>query len=86
MSDVRLKTNISRIDNPLNKLMEIEGYTYNWKDNITEKKQMGVIAQQLEKVGLTDIVSGTEDNKAVNYLALIPLLIEAVKEINNKIK
>lgn len=84
-SDVRFKTNISRINNPLDKLMAIEGYTYNWKNDGVrnhKKKQIGVLAQQLEEVGLGEIVNGNEtDGKAVNYLALIPLIIEALKEL-----
>ena len=79
-SDVTLKTNIKGIDNPLDKILAIEGYTYDWKDGSNNKKQWGVIAQQLESIGLDDMVSGKEQ-KAVNYLALIPLLIEAVKEL-----
>lgn len=87
VSDIRLKKNISPIDNPLDKLLKIEGYEYDWKDekyNRNEKKQIGVIAQQLEEIGLDHVVTGTEEEKAVNYLALIPLLIEAVKELAAK--
>ena len=87
ISDVRMKTDINRIEDPLNKLMEIEGYSYNWKNEKLNrgKKQLGVIAQQLEEIGLSDVVTGTDDAKAVNYLALIPLMIEAIKEIANDI-
>jgi hypothetical protein len=77
-SDINLKTNIQPIDNPLDQLLKIEGYTYEWNGN--SKRQMGVIAQQLEEIGLGDIVSG-EDTKSVNYNALIPLIIESIKEI-----
>ena len=82
-SDVAMKKNIIRISDPLNKLLEIEGYEYEWKDDRLNrgKKQLGVIAQQLEKIGMQDIVTGDETQKAVNYLALIPLIIEAIKEI-----
>ncbi len=84
-SDVKFKENIEpiHVDNsPLQKLMEIEGYQYDWKPEFSSnrKKQWGVLAQQLESVGLNNVVSGT-DRKSVNYLALIPLLIEAVKEL-----
>lgn len=84
-SDVKFKENIEplQLDNsPLQKLMEIEGYQYDWKPEFSSnrKKQWGVLAQQLESVGLNNVVSGT-DRKSVNYLALIPLLIEAVKEL-----
>lgn len=83
VSDARYKKNITRLSDPLAKLMAIEGYEYEWKDEKlnTGKKQLGVLAQQLEAVGLSDIVTGTEDKKAVNYAALVPLLIEAIKEL-----
>lgn len=81
-SDARMKTNFSKIDSPLDKIMKIEGYEYNWKDpTVDPRKQIGVIAQQLEEIGLGDLVSEAGTHKAVNYLALIPLLIEAVKEL-----
>ena len=83
VSDARLKKNITRLSNPLGKLMEIEGYQYEWKDESMNngKKQIGLLAQQLEAIGLSDMVTGTEEKKAVNYLALIPILVEAVKEL-----
>jgi hypothetical protein len=83
VSDARYKKNITKLSDPLAKLMSIEGYEYEWKDdNLNSgKKQLGVLAQQLEAVGLSDIVTGTEDKKAVNYAALVPLLIEAIKEL-----
>ena len=43
-------------------------------------KFYGVIAQQLEEIGLNNMVSGTEQ-KSVNYLQLIPLIIEAIKKL-----
>jgi len=80
-SDIRMKKNITEILDPLSKLCKIKGYEYEWKRDTTGKRQLGVIAQQLEEVGLENIVSGNENQKAVNYNSLIPLLIEAVKQI-----
>jgi hypothetical protein len=86
-SDVQFKENIQPLSevNPLQKLMEVEGYSYNWKPSFSQnrKKQWGVIAQQLESIEdgeLGHLVSGT-DQKSVNYLGLIPLMIEAIKEL-----
>ncbi len=83
VSDARYKKNITKLSDPLAKLMSIEGYEYEWKDESMNrgKKQIGVLAQQLESVGLSDVVTGTEEKKAVNYAALVPLLIEAIKEL-----
>ena len=74
-SDLKLKENISTINNPLDKVIQLEGVNFNWKEN--GKKSLGVIAQQVEKV-LPELVSG-EDTKTVNYNGIIGLLIECVK-------
>jgi hypothetical protein len=86
-SDVRMKKNIKTIDNPLDKILSMEGYQYDWKDESLNngKKHMGVLAQQLESVGLKDLVTGTEDKKAVNYFGIISLLIGAVKELSAEV-
>jgi hypothetical protein len=83
VSDARYKKNIKRLSDPLQKIMAIEGYEYDWKDESMNngKKQLGLLAQQLEAVGLSDVVTGNETKKAVNYSALIPLLVEAIKEL-----
>ena len=85
-SDATLKTNIERLSDPLDTLMKIEGYQFNWKDETqNQEKQFGVIAQQLEEIGLGNLVTNKVSHKSVNYLALISILIEAVKELNNKL-
>ena len=75
-SDIRLKTNIKRIEDPLDKVVRIEGVTFDWKE--WNRPALGVIADQVEKV-IPELVQGT-DPKTVNYNGLIGLLIEAVKE------
>ena len=74
-SDIKLKDNISVIDNPLDKIVKLKGVNFQWKE--TGKKSLGVIAQEVEKV-LPELVSG-EESKTVNYNGLIGLLIECVK-------
>ena len=74
-SDIRLKENIQKIDNPIDKIIRIEGVTFDWKSD--NKSSMGVIAQNIEKV-LPQLVNG-EDSKTVNYNGIIGLLIECVK-------
>jgi len=75
-SDIRLKTNIKRIEDPLAKVIRIEGVTFDWKE--WNRPALGVIADQVEEV-IPELVQGT-DPKTVNYNGLIGLLIEAVKE------
>ena len=81
-SDIALKRNIKVIDNPLTKLKEIKGYTYQLKD--TETNSVGVIAQEVEKV-FPQLVHGVEGTKSVDYSGLIGVLIESVKELNTEV-
>ena len=87
-SDERLKDNVTPIENPIAKLLQLSGNTFNWNEHsdYEGKADTGVIAQEVEKLGLPDVVI-TRDNgtKAVRYEKLIPLLIEAVKELNAKV-
>ena len=80
-SDIRLKTNIKRIEDPLSKVIRIEGVTFDWKE--WNRPALGVIADQVEEV-IPELVQGT-DPKTVNYNGLIGLLIEAVKEQQTQI-
>lgn len=75
-SDVRLKTNISVIENPIEKIMQLEGVEFNWKEN--GEKSIGLIAQEVEKV-FPEIVSSGGEYKSVGYANLVAPLIEAVK-------
>ena len=87
-SDINLKTNISNISNALEKVKQINGVTYNWNDtaksidrNKTDDVEAGVIAQEVQKV-LPQIVTQRDDGYlAVRYEKLVPLLIEAIKEL-----
>ncbi len=85
-SDERLKDNITPIEDPLDKVLSISGNTFDWNDKSSHTgKDIGVIAQEIEKV-LPEIVT-TRDNgyKAVQYEKLSALLIEAVKELSHKV-
>jgi hypothetical protein len=81
LSDIVLKENLKKIENALETITNIDGFEFNWK--ITGKKSFGVVAQELETV-LPDLVM-SDKYKTVNYNALIPFLIEAIKELNRKI-
>ena len=81
LSDRRYKTNIQVIENPIEKIMKIDGVSFNWKE--TNQPSLGVIADNIIEV-LPEIVSG-EDTKSVNYNGLIGLLIETVKDQQKQI-
>ena len=88
-SDQRLKDNVLVIDSALTKVNEIGGYSFTWNNKIDDFREgtndYGVIAQEIENI-LPDAVSiNSQGNKTVNYNALIPLLVEAVKELSAKV-
>jgi len=94
-SDKRWKENVKPIDNALDKVSKIGGYEFDWKELTEEEKKtqhsneghdIGVIAQEIEEV-LPEVVT-TRDNgyKAVKYEKIIPLLVEAIKELQEEIK
>ncbi len=87
-SDERLKTNITPILDGLNKIGEIKGYEYDWVENEHHENvghDIGVIAQEIEKIAPEAVVTRENGYKAVRYEKLIPLLIQAIRELNKKI-
>jgi len=90
-SDERLKENVASIENAVEKVEAIGGYTYNWipMEGVHvygDMKDVGVIAQEIEKV-LPELVSDRENGyKAVKYDKLTAVLIEAVKELSERVK
>lgn len=83
-SDITLKHNLQPVSNPLEKISQLSGYTFNWNHN--DKPAVGVMAQEVEKVFPEMVATGTDGYKRVNYDALVPVLIEAIKELSSKIK
>ena len=82
-SDERIKTNIKTIENALDKTMQLRGVEYDRTD--IEKHQIGVIAQEVEKV-LPDVVHTKEDGmKSVAYGNIVALLIESIKELKGEV-
>ena len=82
LSDINLKTNVRSIEDPLNKVLQIRGVNFEWKEN--SRSSAGVIAQEIESV-LPELVYGNE-TKVVNYNGLIGVLIEAIKEQQKQIE
>ena len=86
-SDATLKDNITILQSSLEKLMGIRGTEYDWKEGNKSYSghDIGVIAQDVEKV-LPEAVSTKPDGtKGVHYNKLIPLLIEAVKDLSQQV-
>ena len=104
-SDNRLKTEITKIDNAIEKIDKISGVKFKWNQLAkqlagynTDETYIGVIAQELQEVlpevvkiapfdnnGKDESISG-EKYLTVQYEKIVPLLIEAIKELNKKIE
>jgi hypothetical protein len=83
VSDVRLKKNIKTLEDPLDKIAQLRGVTFDWK---TETKahhgpQIGFIAQEVEKVFPSVVATGSDGFKSVGYDKLVSPLVEGVKAL-----
>jgi len=95
-SDIALKENIVNIPSPMNLVKKINGVLFDWKDSFIKskggedgyfvrKKDVGILAQDVEKV-LPEVVATRQDGiKAVKYDRLVSLLIECVKDLQGQI-
>ena len=84
-SDRRLKENIQVIPNALDKVMALEGVSFEWIADESNDKNLGFIAQDIESV-LPEVVSTGEDGlKAVEYGNIVAVLVEAIKEQQKEI-
>ena len=94
-SDIRFKENVTPIQDALFKVQQLQGVEFDWKKLTKEEKKtlhdneghdVGVIAQEVEKV-LPEVVQTRESGyKAVKYEKIIPLLIEGIKEQQEQIE
>ena len=81
-SDQNLKGNIVPIDSSLNKILLISGYSFDWKEGVDSGKghDIGLLAQEIEKIYPELVVSDSAGFKKVYYYKLIPIMVEAIKE------
>lgn len=91
ISDLRFKRDIQPLDNSLEKILNLQGVSYNWRQEdfpakkFSDRNQVGLIAQNVETqfpqvVGMDD-----EGFKSVNYSALVAPLIEAVRTLYSRL-
>ena len=80
-SDVNLKTNIKTIENALEKVLNLRGVEFDYK--INKVHSIGFLAQEVEKI-FPNLVFGT-DPKSIAYQNFVAILVEAIKELNQKV-
>lgn len=83
-SDKRLKTSIKRIEKPVEKLSQLNGYTYQFKDK--NASTAGLLAQEVKEVLPTAVVEQDDGMLSLDYNAVIALLVETVNEQSKRIE
>lgn len=84
-SDLRLKKDVKTVSNALDKIKLLNGVEFSWMHDHNNVKNLGIIAQDAEAV-FPELVSEKDNIKNVNYIGLIPVLIESVKSLSGKIQ
>jgi hypothetical protein len=91
-SDIRWKRDVRKLDGSLEKIMNLEGVQYEWKQdenpemNFPDGDQIGLIAQDVEKI-VPEVVNESADGyKSIDYARLVAVLIESVKEQQGQIE
>ena len=85
-SDSRLKENISELNYGLKEILRLRPVSYNWKTDPKGKKVLGLIAQETVKITpeVIELPQSEKDFYSMNYVQLIPVLIKAAQELNQK--
>lgn len=89
-SDRRYKRDILPLNSVLADVLKLQGVTYNWRQSefpdlhFNDRKQIGLIAQDVEKIFPEIVNTNNEGYKSVDYGKFAPVLIEAIKELNSK--
>jgi trimeric autotransporter adhesin len=91
-SDIRYKKNFSSLQNPLKKIQKLNAIYYNWKQDefpsmhFNNERQLGLSAQEVEKLFPEIVQTNADGYKAVDYSRLTPVLIEGMKEQQQQIE
>ena len=87
-SDRNLKDNIQPIENPLEKMDKIGGYTFVWNDNQStyKGKDIGVVAQEIQEILPEIVATRANGYLGVKYEKIVPLLIESIKELKKEVE
>ena len=84
-SDERLKENIKPIEGALGKIISSNGVSFNRTES-PDRKELGVIAQQIENSIPEVVYKDNNDYLSVNYSGIVPVLIESIKELEQRVK
>ncbi len=91
-SDARYKKNIETLPSGLEAILGLRGVMFDWKTgeypdmNFANGRQIGFIAQEVEKVLPELVTTDSKGYKSVAYANVVPVLVEAVKTLNRKVE
>jgi hypothetical protein len=91
-SDIRFKKDIEPIQTSINEVLKLKPVKYNWKvkdfpdKNFDEKRHIGLIAQDVEKIFPELVNTDKEGYKHVDYANFVPILVKAIQELNERIE
>jgi len=83
-SDITLKENLEIINNPVDKVMNLNGYTFNYIGS--DIRMPGLVAQEVEEVLPEAVYETPQGKKALHYANMVGLLVEAVKELKAEVE
>ncbi|MCX6328291.1 MAG: tail fiber domain-containing protein, partial [Bacteroidia bacterium] len=92
VSDIRWKKNIDNLDNVMGKVLKLNGVSYDWRQDefpdmhFDSGRQIGLIAQDVEKIYPELVKTDDKGYKAVNYEKLTVILLEGIKEQQKQIE
>ena len=88
-SDKKYKENIKPIESALDKAMQLQGVTFDWKDSesiLEIKEDIGFIAQDVQEVLPELVRDNGKGNLSLRYQGITPILLEAIKELKAEIE
>lgn len=83
-SDLRLKKNVCQMELNMENVSKLRGVHFVWKD--TGKEDIGFIAQEVESIFPQIVHNTREQFKAISYEKMIPILLEYIKNVENRLK
>lgn len=90
-SDKKFKKEIKDLEGALEKVNSLQGKKYHWNKeefknkNFSDELQYGFIAQEVQEILPEIVIKDANGDLAMNYIALVPVLVEAIKEQQNEI-
>lgn len=87
VSDARAKSNVEPLRAALAQITQLRGVSFRWRSDVAEGRdqpRLGLIAQEVQKI-VPEAVTVNERGAGISYSSLIPLLIEAIKELKDEV-